>query len=136
MSKPRVLLVDDDPDFLVIYRIYLEAAGYQVDTAPSATAGLERALAARPDVAVVDLMMEEMDSGVWLAHELARRPELAEVPVVIVTGVREETGFDFTLKSDEERAWLHVHEWVEKPVSRERLLELLARLVPVREEHP
>lgn len=129
MAEPLVLLVDDDPDFLIINRVYLEAAGYRVREAPSAAAGLEQALVERPDLAIVDLMMEEMDAGVWLAQQMSLRPELAGTPVVILTGVREETGFDFTLRTDEERAWLKVCEWVEKPLPRERLLALVERIL-------
>lgn len=129
MSVPLVLLVDDDPDFLAIGRVFLESGGYRVSIATSAQQGLRQALAEPPAVAVVDLMMEEMDAGIWLAQQMALQPVLAQVPVVILTGVRDETGFDFVLTSAEERQWLGVREWVEKPVTRERLLAVVTAVL-------
>jgi len=130
MGAPLVLLVDDDQDFLVINRTFLEGAGYRVETADSGAAGLERALAHPPDVAIVDLMMEEMDAGVWLAYQMRLRPELAGIPIIMLTGVRDETGFDFTLRTAEEREWLGVQQWVEKPLGRQQLLALVAAALP------
>lgn len=69
-SKPLILCVDDDPDFRESTRMILEANGYRVEEAASAEEGLRKYKAERPDCILVDLMMEEIDSGTGFVKEL------------------------------------------------------------------
>ena len=71
-GKHVILCVDDDPDILASLRVILESRGYRVVTAPTAAAGVESYRATHPDLLIVDLMMEEIDSGIWLARELQK----------------------------------------------------------------
>ncbi len=69
-NKYVVLCVDDDPDFLETTTIFLEANDYLVQTASSAEEGLKVYKKVNPDLVIVDLMMEEVDSGTTMAREL------------------------------------------------------------------
>lgn len=69
-GKPVILCVDDDQDFLDSMKIIIESNNYVADTADSAEAGLQRYRTERPDLVIVDLMMEEVDSGVNLVKEI------------------------------------------------------------------
>lgn len=69
-GKYVVLCVDDDPDFLESSRIFLEANDYMVESAPSAEEGLKQYHVCNPDLVIVDLMMEEVDSGTTFAKDL------------------------------------------------------------------
>lgn len=69
-GKHVILCVDDDPDILASLRVVLESKGHLVVTAPTAAAGLEEYRTRRPDLLIVDLMMEEIDSGIRFAREL------------------------------------------------------------------
>lgn len=69
-GKHVILCVDDDQDFLDSMRIIIESSNYVVDTANSAEEGLRRYKAERPDLVIVDLMMEEVDSGTSLVKEI------------------------------------------------------------------
>ncbi len=124
----RVLLVDDDIDMLIAVKAMLEAAGYAV----TAAQGAEEAFALLPDLcvdlAILDLMMEENDSGVQVAQQLRLRPETREIPILLLTSVAEKTGFRVPLQTREEREWLQVDAWLDKPVTPERLLAEMARL--------
>ena len=62
-GKPLILYVDDDPDYLEVMRIVLESAGYEMAQATSAEEGLQVYKKRTPDLVIVDLMMEEVDSG-------------------------------------------------------------------------
>lgn len=85
----RALVIDDDPDLLVLVRRTLEfTAGWQVQTAPSGTRGLELARAEPPDVVLVDLMMPDMD-GYEVCRRLKADAATAAVPVVLLTARRE-----------------------------------------------
>jgi two-component system OmpR family response regulator len=69
-GKFVVLCVDDDPDILEYLKVVLEANGYAVRTAGSAEEGMRRYRQLQPDALIVDLMMEEIDSGTGLVTEL------------------------------------------------------------------
>jgi DNA-binding response OmpR family regulator len=68
--KPNILCVDDDPDVLFSLKVVLESGGYTVVTASDAGAGIKAFKESRPDVAIVDLMMEEVDSGMKVVREM------------------------------------------------------------------
>jgi DNA-binding response OmpR family regulator len=69
-GKYLILCVDDDGDILEALRLRLNKAGYETDTALSAEDGLKKYKAIQPDLVIVDLMMEEIDSGTGLVKEL------------------------------------------------------------------
>jgi CheY-like chemotaxis protein len=124
----RVLLVDDDPDFLSAVRMTLEAAGYEVLSARSGREAISLLRQSQVNVAVLDLMMEEPDSGITVAHFLRRQSEMAGIPVILATAVTEKTGFRVPLDDPDERDWLKVDAWVDKPVSPDVLLREIERL--------
>ncbi len=125
----RALVVDDDLDVVVTVTAVLQSAGYEVVSASSA----REALALLPslgnvDLAILDLMMEENDSGVQVAQELRRRPDTAQIPIILLTAVAEKTGFRVGLETEEEHEWLGVDAWLDKPVSTERLLQAVEQV--------
>ncbi len=70
-ESAKILVVDDDPTITFFCRTVLQSRGYQVTTASSAREGLQLAQAERPDLVVLDIMMEEVDSGFHAAEKLA-----------------------------------------------------------------
>ena len=126
--QKRALLVDDDVDFLEAARLTLEAAGYEVVAAHSGEEAISLLRQGPVDVALLDLMMEEPDAGVRVAHNLRRLPEMKGIPVILVTAAAEKTGFRAAIDDPEERAWLEVDAWIDKPVDPKRLLEEIERL--------
>ncbi len=127
-ERPLVLVVDDDEDFREQLRLQLEAAGYAVVTAAGETAAEKVLAETRPDLAVVDLMMEHEDGGFVLGYRLKKR--FPDLPVIMVTGVAHETGHDFTTDTAAERAWIKADAVLAKPVRFEQLKRELARLLP------
>jgi CheY-like chemotaxis protein len=85
----RILVVDDDPVNLTLARIILCQAGYEVETAPTAEAGLAQALASPPDAILSDIQMPGMD-GVQLRHSVRSLASLAAVPVILISSALEE----------------------------------------------
>lgn len=116
-TRPRVLCVEDDPDFLEALRIILEDGGYEVIQAASAEEGLTRAAEVEPDVALLDLMLEEVDSGVSLAMRLrVQRPDL---PIYLLTSVGE------ALLDTHDSARLGLTGVLQKPIRGDTLLKVL-----------
>lgn len=128
MSGKRVLLVDDDADVREAVRVILEGAGFVVETASSAQEAMARLVGQSYDLAVLDLMMEESDSGVQVAQALRRAEGGKRTRIVLLTAVTEKTGFRVPLETEEEREWLQVDAWLDKPVSPQGLLAEAARV--------
>jgi len=80
-GKIRVLLVDDDPDFIEANSIILDASGFEVLTASSGAEGLKRVEEEKPDVVVLDVMMENTDEGFSVARKIRRQLNADFFPV-------------------------------------------------------
>ncbi|HRX87789.1 MAG TPA: response regulator [Phycisphaerae bacterium] len=123
----NILLVDDDPDFLESLRIPLEAAGHTVTTADGVKAARAAFDQQVPDIALIDLMMEDADGGFTLCHAFkAKAPQL---PVIIISAVTSETGLDFDAATPEERAWIKADAFLAKPIRFEQLEREILRHV-------
>jgi CheY-like chemotaxis protein len=126
-DKTLVLIVDDDEDFLLQQQTQLQAAGYDV-VAAQGQAEAENVLeTTKPDIAVLDLMMEHADGGFALCYHI--KQNLPNVPVILVTGVAQETGLEFDASTDEERAWIKADVVLAKPIRFEQLTREMTRLL-------
>jgi two-component system alkaline phosphatase synthesis response regulator PhoP len=121
----RVLIIDDEPDVLLLCRVNLEFAGHQVLEASSGERGLELATSERPDLIVLDVMLPERD-GIAVLEELVDTPETRDTPVVLLTAKAQ--------RSDQLRGWrAGAADYVTKPFSPLALtdtLERIARMTP------
>jgi CheY-like chemotaxis protein len=122
-----IMVVDDDIDFLKQMNIQLEAVGYQVVPIESARAAQEALSKQRPDLVLVDLMMDEADAGFRLCYQIKQRD--ATIPVIIVTAVASATGIHFDAETDEEKAWIKADSLLAKPVRFEQLQREMQRLL-------
>lgn len=117
-GQSRIMVVDDDVDFLDQVGLYLGSRGYEVRTADSRPAG-ERLLAEYdPDLVILDLMMENEDDGFVLARRI--KSALPDVPVILVTAVTRETGIEFERAEDSHR-WIRADRILPKPIRYEQL---------------
>lgn len=122
-----ILVVDDDEDFLFQQKVRLESAGFAVVTAGTRKKAEELFTKAHPDLAIVDLMMEDLDAGLTLCHLMKRaRPEM---PVILVTSVMRETGIELDASTEEERSWMKADALLDKPVRFEQLHREIERLL-------
>jgi CBS domain-containing protein len=113
-TKEKVLLVDDDQDFVRSTTDLLEAHGYRVISAAEGAAGLQLARRERPDLMVLDVMMATKTEGFEVARRIPSCPELRDMPVMLVTGIRNEMKLGFHLQPDQ--TWLPVSRVMEKPI--------------------
>jgi len=126
-DKRTILLVDDDTDFLFQLQAEFTAAGYEVLTAPNGKQALEVLAGIRPDLCVVDLMMEKADMGFTLCYKIKKKDP--SIPVIMVTSVTHETGIDFDATTQEERSWIKADALLDKPVRFEQLQREVTRLL-------
>ena len=90
MKAKRILMVDDDRDLVAGVKAFLEARGYDVDTAHSGIEARERLAVQRPDLVVLDIMMDYDTDGFNVAFKLRDEPETARIPIIIMSGFTKE----------------------------------------------
>ncbi len=125
----KVLVVDDDPDFLEQHRIMLAGMGFAVVTAERSDEALEVSNREIPDAFVLDLMMERTDSGARLARALRRDPRFRRAPIVLLTSVVNDMGFEFHRNPREVLEWMKADAWFDKPAPMAELANTLRRLL-------
>jgi len=124
----KVLVVDDDADFLEQHRLTLADAGFEVVTAERSDEALDVANREIPDAFVLDLIMERTDSGARLARALRRDPRFRDAPIVILTSVVHDVGFEFHRNPGEVLAWMKADAWFDKPVPVQTLVSTIRRI--------
>lgn len=121
-NKPKkILLVDDDIDLLEQNKILLESKGYEVVTAENVKDALDVFKKEKPDAAVLDLIMEEHDSGFVLAHKIKRDSYGKTIPVILLTSATYITGMKFGVSTKEEQEWINCDAWFNKPINIDEL---------------
>ncbi len=126
-AKPRVLLVDDDQDILDQLSLQLSAEGYEVVTAQSRQEAEEILMLGAPALAILDVMMDSMDSGFVLAYEVKKL--YPETPVILLSSVMSATGLNFHVNNKEAQSWIKADALLDKPVRFEQLKEEISRLL-------
>jgi len=122
MAK-KVLVIDDDHEFVEAMVNVLEAKGYDVDSAPNGKIGIAKAKERKPDIILLDVMMTTKSEGFDVARELNKDKKLKDVPIIMITGVRKEMSLPFGFEPDEN--WLPVKGVLEKPVKPDVLLRTI-----------
>jgi two-component system alkaline phosphatase synthesis response regulator PhoP len=123
----RILIVDDDDDFVAALVAYLSNEGYDVRRAQSARNGLTVAALLRPDLILMDVVMEERTAGFFAIQQLRHTPGLENIPVFVLSSIYETEQFDIAPDS----AWVATPEFFRKPVD---LAKLAARIAAKLEE--
>ena len=126
-TTKTILVVDDDPDFLAQQQMQLEAAHFKVLVAPGVQEARRVLEECKPDLAVLDLMMEDADGGFALSYHL--RKKYPGVPIIMVTAVTSQTGLDFTPSGPEQKSWVKADVILPKPVRFEQLKREIDRLL-------
>ena len=116
-----ILIVDDDRDVFESMKIVLEAEGYRVDWATNGHEALQKAKTSKPDLMILDVMMNSDDEGFQVTYKMKQDSDLSCIPIVMVTSVSSRTGFSFDRARDED--FLPVNEFLEKPVDPRLLVD-------------
>lgn len=129
MGQGRVLIIDDDPDITEAMSVVLANKGYTVDSAGDSVEGKAKLAADRPDLIILDVMMRTSQEGFELSRELKQNAAYKDIPILMLTAVKDKTGLDFK-ETAGDASWLPVEEFLDKPVKPDVLLEKVASLIP------
>lgn len=122
MSK-KIIIIDDDIDLVEALRLTLESEGFNVIDAQDGEKGLKKIKDEKPDLVLLDVMMGTQDEGFHVAYQIRNQEESADIPIIMLTAVSQETGFYFDKEKDED--YLPVDEFIEKPINPDKLIELV-----------
>lgn len=123
----QILLVDDDPDFRSETKQSLQNAGFNVTEAEGEQQAYEMARRKKFDLAVVDLMMENTDSGFTLCYHFKR--DYPDMPIVMLSSATSDMDIEFSMESTSERSWIKADTYLDKPIRFEQLLYAVQRLL-------
>ena len=125
-DKKRILVVDDEPDFVSIVKKNLEKAGFDVEVAYDGVEGLEKVQSTPPDAIVLDVMMPEKD-GYQVCSELKRDEKYTDIPILLLTAVADHVSS--TRYSHYDGMSTEADDYLPKPASAEDILDSVQSLL-------
>ena len=128
MGKAKIVIADDDQDLRDSLQAILENQQYTVITAADKTEGMEKIKTEKPDLAILDVMMATWQDGFEMSRELKKDPEFKDMPILMLTGVKEKSGIDFKSTAGDP-TWCPVDAFLDKPVEPDVLLAEVAKLL-------
>lgn len=126
-TRKKIMIVDDDIDYLAQLELQVKNLGFEVISAESQKDGENLLDTERPDLAIFDLMMENKDSGFILSYKMKKK--YPEVPVIIASAVTAETGLSFSTETEEDRAWIRADKFLEKGLRTDQLEREINKLL-------
>jgi two-component system, OmpR family, response regulator len=126
-GKRLIFLVDDDVDYLFQMKVLLENWQFDVITAETQREAEQIMEKTKPDLAIIDLMMENEDSGFILSYKMKKK--YPDVPIIIATAVAAETGISFDIQDENNRKWIKADTFLEKGIRHDVLKMEIEKLL-------
>ena len=123
-KQAKILLIDDDVDFVEATKIVLESKPYEVIEANEGEEGLRRAREEKPDLIILDIIMPVKD-GFTAAEEFKKDPELCKIPIIMLTSYSEK-GAETSIAASRGLT-LEAEDYIDKPVKPEELLQRVGK---------
>ena len=128
MEMRKILIVDDDIDYVETLKVILKEAQYTVTTASNKADGMAKIVTEKPALIILDAMMSTWQDGFEMSRELKNHSEFKQIPILMLTSISETTGVEFK-SSAGNPTWLPVDGFLKKPVGAEILLSEIERLL-------
>ncbi|MCK5035565.1 MAG: response regulator [Candidatus Sabulitectum sp.] len=119
-DRTRVLIIDNDPHYAQANSVFLDVYGYDVQTASTGALGLRMVEEGKPDIVVVDVMMDDADEGFSIARTISLELD-NHVPVIMLNSMEKATGYSFKLEDHPD--YFPVARLLDKPLSPGALAE-------------
>jgi two-component system response regulator MprA len=127
----KILVIDDDPIYVKSTRAILESHGYQVDSAQNGEEALAKMSQEKPDLVLLDVMMDWVLEGVTISQEMMSQRELQPIPIIMVTSIRD-SEYRGTFPQDQ---YLHINSWLDKPCPPDKLVAEIRKTLARHEEY-
>jgi len=121
----KILVVDDDPDFVEFTQIVLEREGHTIVSAAGGGEALDKIAEDTPDLIILDVIMDTVLDGLSVAQELGDHSEYRDIPIIMITSIAN-TDYAELFPTDE---YVHLDTFLTKPVAPDRLVKEVNRLL-------
>ena len=121
----KILIVDDDPDFVEATRIVLEGHGHETASAANGDDGLQAVRDTKPDLVILDVIMSTILDGLNVSQQLQEDPEHKDTPIIMVTSIAN-TDYAALFPTDE---YVHISAFMTKPISPDQLMAQVNKLL-------
>ena len=128
MANTKILIVDDDVDYTLSLKVILENQHYEVITAINSREGIEKAKLAKPDLVILDVMMDTTQEGFAMSRELRKEPGFKDLPILMLTSIDSVTGVGFKSAAGDKET-IPVDMYIDKPVEPHVLLAEINNLL-------
>ncbi|MBE0409152.1 MAG: response regulator [Anaerolineales bacterium] len=122
----KILIIDDDPDFVRATRIVLEKHKHEIIAADGGDAGYKCAIEEQPDLVVLDVMMDTVLDGLSVSQRMHDDPKLKDTPIIMVTSIAN-TDYAELFPTDE---YIHINSFMSKPISADQLIQQVNKYLP------
>ena len=123
----KIVMIDDNTDFLFTMETFLKKNGFEVQTAEDGQKGLELIRKERPDLVLLDIMMETLFSGFEVCKAVRSDDDLKYIPIIGISAMGEELDIDYSQWPDYE--YFRPDAFLDKPIDKQRLLQLIPEVI-------
>ena len=123
----RIVMVDDNTDYLFTMETFLKRNGFEVQTSDDGRKGLELISKETPDIVLLDVMMETLFSGFELCKQMRMNDDLKDIPIIGISGMVDELGIDYSQWPDYD--YFKPDAFLDKPVDKQKLLRLIPETI-------
>jgi len=126
-APQKIAIIDDNTDYLFIMKTFFSRNGYKTVTAPDGKQGMDLIRAEKPDLIILDIMMETTFSGFEVCRQIRSDAALKKIPIIGVSGMADEIGVKFNKTDDAE--YFSPDVFFDKPVDKDALLLTIGNLL-------
>ena len=131
---PKILVIDDDRDFLLAVRMVLEANDFEMGEATTPAEGIGKVLSLKPDPVILDVMMPLDYEGFEVAREIREKHKLIDLPILMLTNIHSVKKVPYRFAPDEN--YLPVDVFLDKPIEPDALVDVIQEMLGERREEP
>lgn len=126
-AQSKILIIDDDRDYVETMKNILEKIPYTVETAFSKKEGWDKIRTFQPNLILLDIMLETMTDGFWLSQEIRKHPDFHQIPILCISSINQVTHLHFSPETDGKA--FPVDDFIEKPVQPDDLINHIETLL-------
>jgi DNA-binding response OmpR family regulator len=130
----KILVIDDDPDFLVAVQMVLEAHDFEMEQAMTPEEGVSKVLSVEPDLVILDVMMPTGYEGFDVAREIREKHKMIDLPILMLTSIHSTKKVPYRFAPDED--YLPVDVFLDKPIEPDQLVDTIQEMLGKRREEP
>jgi len=130
----KILVIDDEPDFLLAVQMVLESHGFEMETATTPEEGISKVLSVEPDLVILDIMMPTGYEGFEVAREIREKHKMIDLPILMLTSIHSTKKVPYRFAPDKD--YLPVDVFMDKPIEPEQLVDTVQEMLGERREEP